>query len=48
MRACVCVCVNTHTAAGSDGDLDGVSTRLTDMLQVQGFMGSLVVSSLDG
>ena len=40
--------VHTHTAAGSDGYLDGVSSRLADVLQVQGFVGGFVVPPLDG
>lgn len=38
----------SYTAAGGDGDLDGVPARLTDVLQVQRLMGSFVVASLDG
>ena len=40
--------MHTHTAAGSDGYLDGVSSRLADVLQVQGFVGGFVVPPLDG
>lgn len=40
--------VFTHTTAGGDCNLDGVSPRLAYMLQVQGFMGGFVVSPLDG
>lgn len=39
--------VCTHTAAGSDCDLDRVPSRLAYMFQVQGFVGGLVVSPLD-
>lgn len=38
----------THTAAGSDRNLDGVPPRLAYVLQVQGFVGGFVVSPLDG
>lgn len=37
----------THAAAGGDGDLDGVATRLAHMLQVEGLVRGLVVSTLD-
>lgn len=38
---------STHTAAGGDGDLDGVPARLAYMLEVQGLVGGLVVTPLD-
>lgn len=38
----------THTAAGGDSDLDSVSARLADMLQVERLVGGLVVTTLDG
>lgn len=38
----------THAAAGGDGDLDGVSARLADVLQVERFVGGLVVAALNG
>jgi len=38
----------THTTAGGDRYLYGVSSRLADVLQVQGFVGGFVVSPLDG
>ena len=38
----------THTAAGRDGDLDGVAARLAHVLQVEGLVGGLVVTALDG
>ena len=38
----------THTAAGRDCNLDGVSPRLAHVLQVQGFVGGFVVAPLDG
>lgn len=41
-------CVHTYTTAGSDRYLDGVSPRLADVLQVQGFVGGFVVPPLDG
>lgn len=39
---------NTHTTAGGDCNLDGVSSRLAYVLQVQGFVGGFVVSPLNG
>lgn len=38
----------THTAAGGDSDLDSVSARLADVLQVERLVGGLVVTTLDG
>lgn len=38
----------THTAAGSDCDLDCVPSRLAYVFQVQGFVGGFVVTPLDG
>ena len=38
----------SYTAACSDCYLDGVPPRLADLLQVQGFVGGLVVAPLDG
>lgn len=38
----------THTAAGGDSDLDGVSPGLANVLQVQRLVGCFVVPSLDG
>lgn len=38
----------THAATGGDCDLDGVSPGLADVLQVQGLVGGLVVTPLDG
>lgn len=40
--------VCTHTTAGGDCNLDGVSSRLAYVLQVQGFVGGFVVPPLDG
>lgn len=40
--------MHTYTTAGGDSNLDGVSPRLADLLQVQGFVGGFVVSPLDG
>lgn len=40
--------MSTHAAAGGDRDLDGVPPRLAHVLQVQGFVGGLVVAALDG
>lgn len=40
--------MSSYAAAGGDGDLDGVPSRLTDVLQVQRLVGSFVVTSLDG
>ena len=37
----------THTATCSDGDLDGIPARLTDILQVERFVGRLVFAPLD-
>lgn len=42
------MCTVTHAAAGSDSNLDGVSPRLANVLQVQGLVGCFVVPSLDG
>lgn len=39
---------HTHTAAGSDCDLDGVAARLAHMLKVQRLVRGLIVPSLDG
>lgn len=39
---------NTYTTAGGDCNLDGVSSRLAHMLQVQWFVGGFVVPPLDG
>lgn len=39
---------NTHTTACCDCDLDGVSTRLTHVFQVKGFVGCLIIAPLDG
>ena len=41
-------CTSTHAATGGDCDLDGVASRLAHVLQVQGFVGGLVVAPLDG
>lgn len=38
----------TYAAAGGDGDLDGVASRLTHLLEVEGLVGRLVVAPLDG
>lgn len=38
----------TYTAAGGDGDLDGVPAWLTHLFQVEGLVGGFVVASLDG
>lgn len=38
----------THTAAGGDSDLDSVSARLADVLQVEWLVGGLVVTTLNG
>lgn len=38
----------THTAAGSDCDLDGVPSRLANVFQVQRFVRGLVVAPFDG
>ena len=52
VRACMCVCAHacavcvSYTTAGRDGDLNGVPSWLTDMLQIQGLMRSLVVPTL--
>lgn len=43
-----CVIFFSYTAAGGDGDLDGVPARLTHLFQVQGLVGGFVVASLDG
>lgn len=39
---------NTYTAAGGDGNLDGVPTWLAHLFQVEGLVGGFVVASLDG
>lgn len=39
--------MRTHTAAGSDCDLDRVPSRLAYVFQVQGLVGSLIVAPLD-
>lgn len=36
-----------RTTAGRDCDLDGVASGLTDIFEVKGFMGRLVVSPLN-
>lgn len=38
----------THTATGGDCDLDGVPSRLANVLQVEGFVRGLIVAALDG
>lgn len=38
----------THTAAGSDCDLDRVPPWLAYVFQVQGFVGGLIVAPLNG
>lgn len=38
----------THTTTGGDCNLDRVPPRLADVLQVQRFVGGLVVAPLDG
>lgn len=38
----------THTAAGSDCDLDCVPSWLAYVFQVQGFVGRLIITPLDG
>lgn len=40
--------LGTHTAAGSDCDLDCVPSWLAYVFQVQGFVGGLIVAPLDG
>lgn len=37
----------THAAAGGDGDLHGVTSWLTHLLQVERLMGGFVVSSFN-
>lgn len=41
-------CCCTHTTAGGDCDLDGVSSGLAYVFQVQGLVGGFVVPPLDG
>lgn len=38
----------THTAAGSDCDLDCIPSWLAYVFQVQGFVGGLIVATLYG
>lgn len=40
--------LGTYTAAGSDCDLDCVPSWLAHVFQVQGFVGGLIVTPLDG
>lgn len=39
--------MDTYTTTGSDGNLDGIAAWLANVLEVQRFVGSLIVTSLN-